>query len=153
MRARIFDRVAGLVGELAEIDLVGVARARKHPDVGAGAEDARLGRAQQHHAYLRVLEAQPLERIGKLDVDAEIVGVELELVAFEQAAFLVHVHGERGDDAVDEELPVAVARRRGLEIDAAPAVRESAFVSRHGNLGVSGGMNYSSWASRLQASS
>ena len=45
--AGVLDGVAGLVGELAEVDLVGVRRARQHADVGAGAEHPRLARAQQ----------------------------------------------------------------------------------------------------------
>ena len=39
-----------------------------------------------------MLEAQPLDGVGELDVDAEVVGIELELVAFEQRALLVDVH-------------------------------------------------------------
>ena len=70
----------------------------------------------------RMLEAQPLDRVGQLDVDAEIVGVELELVALEQRALLVDVHQQRRDLAVDRELPVPVARRIGLEVDPRPAV-------------------------------
>ena len=69
-----------------------------------------------------MLEAQPLDGVGELDVDTEIVGVELELIAFEQRALLVDVHEERGDVAVDRELPMAVARRRSLEIDPGLAV-------------------------------
>ena len=90
--ARILDAVARLVGELAEIDLVGVGRARQHADVGAGAEHPRLARAQQDDLHLRMLEAQPLDGVGELDVDAEVVGIELELVALEQRALLVDVH-------------------------------------------------------------
>ena len=90
--ARILDAVARLVGELAEVDLVRVGRARQHADVGAGAEHARLARAQQHDLHFRMLEAQPLDRVGQLDIDAEVVGVELELVALEQRALLVDVH-------------------------------------------------------------
>ena len=40
--ARILDAVSRLVGELAEVDLVGVRRAREHADIGTGAEHARL---------------------------------------------------------------------------------------------------------------
>jgi hypothetical protein len=83
MCAGILDGVSGLVGEFAEIDLVGVARARQHADIGAGAENPRLAGAQQHGAHLRMLEAQPLESVGELDVDPEVVGIELELVALE----------------------------------------------------------------------
>jgi len=38
-----------------------------------------------------MLEAQPLQRIGKFDIDAEIVGIELEVVTFEQRALLVDI--------------------------------------------------------------
>ena len=44
----IFQAVAGLVGEFAEIDFVGVGRARQHADIGAGAEHAVLARAHHH---------------------------------------------------------------------------------------------------------
>ena len=64
-----------------------------------------------------MLEAQPLQRVGELDIDAEIVGVELELIALEQRRVLVDVHQQRGDVAVDRKLPVAIARRIGGEID------------------------------------
>ncbi len=100
-RARILDAVAGLVGELAEVDLVRMGGAGQHADIGAGAEHPRLARAQQDHPHSGMLEAQPLDGVGQLDVDAEIVGVELELVAFEQRALLVDVHSQRRDVAVD----------------------------------------------------
>ncbi len=69
-RARILDGVAGLVGELAEVNLVDVARACQHADVGAGAKDARLAGAQLHHPHGGMLEPDALERVGKLDIDA-----------------------------------------------------------------------------------
>ena len=53
----------------------------EHEDVGAGAEDALLAAGDDDAAHLGVLEAQPLDRVGELDVDAEVVGVELQLVA------------------------------------------------------------------------
>ena len=129
--ARVLDAVAGLVGELAEVDLVGMGRAREHADIGAGAEHLRLGGAQQHDLRLRMLEAQPLDRVGKLDVDAEVVGVELEVVALVEPALLVDVHGQRRDVAVDGELPMAVLRGIGLEIDPRLAVGELAFGVSH----------------------
>ena len=61
-----------------------------------------------------MLEAQPLHGVGQLDVDAEIVGIQLELIALEQAGILVDVHGQRRDIALDRQLPVPVARRIGL---------------------------------------
>ena len=67
--------------------------------------------------HLRVLEAQPLHRVVELDIDAEVVGVELELVAVEQPAGLIDVHDQISDVAVALDAPMAVARRLGLEID------------------------------------
>ncbi len=97
--AQILDAVARLVGEFAEIDLMRVARAGQHADIGAGAEHPRFRRAQHDGAHLRMLETQPLDRVGKLDIDAEIVGIELQFVAFEQRSLLVDVHHERRDVA------------------------------------------------------
>ena len=77
--------------------------------------------------HLGMLEAQPLHGVGEFDVDAEIVGIQLELIALEQAAILVDVHGQRRDVAVDGELPVPVARRIGLKIDVFRAACEDAI--------------------------
>ena len=65
-----------------------------------------------------MLEAQPLHGIGQLDVDAEVVGVQLELIALEQPGVLVDVHEQLGDLAVEFQLPVAIALGLGLKIDA-----------------------------------
>ncbi len=129
---RIFHAVAGLVGELAEVHLVGMGRARKHADVGAGAEHAVLGRAHHHDLHLGVFETQALDDVRQLDVDAEIVGIELEQIAFEQAAILVDVHGQGGDVAIDRKLPVLVAGRFGLEIDECRAACEAPIFPGHG---------------------
>ena len=129
----ILDAVAGLVGELAEVHLVGMGRAREHADVGAGAEHAVLAGADHDDFHAGVLEAQPLHGVRQLDVDAEIVGIELELIALEQAAILVDVHGQGRDISLDRELPVPVARRVGLEIDVGRASREHAVVPGHGS--------------------
>ena len=64
-----------------------------------------------------VLEPDALQRVVQLDVDAEVVGVELEVVVVTQAAVGVDGHGQGGDGAVDVETPVAVPRRIGLEGD------------------------------------
>ena len=81
--------------------------------------DVRIDRAD-----FGMLEAQPLDRVVELDVDAEVVRVQLELVARTKTAVLLDVHRERRDtqarlwrDAVDRELPVLVARRLGSEVD------------------------------------
>ncbi len=78
-----------------------------------------------------MLEAQPFDRVGKLDVDAEIVGIELELVALEQAGLLIDVHHQRGDVAVEIQLPMPVPRRLGLEIDPRLAIRQRAICFSH----------------------
>src|SRR5262249_45232698 len=82
--------------------------------------------------HFRVLETQPLDRIRKLDVDAEIVGIELELIALEQAAILVDVHRQCRDVSVHGELPVPVARRIGLEIDELRTACEATIFPGHG---------------------
>ena len=106
--ARGLVRVARLVGELAEVDLVGMGSTAQHPDVGTGAEHAVLAGLQDHHLDRRMLEAQPLADIGQLDVDAQVIGVQLQFVTVEQPALLVHVHEEVGPLAVDLEPPVAI---------------------------------------------
>ena len=82
--------------------------------------------------HLGMLEAQPLHRVGEFDIDAEIVGIQLELIALEQPAILVDIHGQRRDVAIDGELPMPVARRIGLEIDVLGAARENAIFTGHG---------------------
>src|SRR5207249_3039562 len=115
---RVLDGIPGLVGEFAEVHLEGVRRLREHPDVGAGAEDALLTRGDHDGADLRVLEAEPLDRVVELDVHTEVVRVELQLVPRPEPTVLPHVHRERGDGPVEGELPVLVPRRVGLEVDA-----------------------------------
>jgi hypothetical protein len=104
----------------------------EHANIGAGAEHPRLGRAQQDDFDLRVFEPQPFDGVRQLDVDTKVVRIELELVAFEQRGLLVDIHQQRRDLAVDAELPMAVFRRIGLEIDAALAVVQFAFRVGHG---------------------
>jgi len=64
-----------------------------------------------------VLEPEPLHRVVQLDVHAEVVGVELQLVAVPQPRVLVDVHGERGHRALAAKPPVPVAARLHLEAD------------------------------------
>src|SRR5262249_45107773 len=70
-----------------------------------------------HTMHLRMFEAQPLDGVVELDVDTEIVGIELELVAVGEAAGRIDIHNEIGDVAVLLDAPVAVARWLGLEVD------------------------------------
>ena len=116
--AGVLHAVARLVGELAEIHLPAVTGLAQHVDVGAGAEHALARRSEDHAAHLGVLEADAVQGIVELDVHAEVVGVELQLVAGLDALVLVHVHGEGGDRAVDAHAPVGVALGVGVEADA-----------------------------------
>ena len=68
-----------------------------------------------------MLEAQPLHRVVQFDVDAEVVGIELELVVAEPAG-LVDIHDQVGDVAVVLDFPVAIAGRVGLVIDDVSAI-------------------------------
>ena len=77
-------------------------------------------------AHLRMLEAQPLHRVGELDIDAEIVGIELQLVAVEQAALLVDVHGQGRHLAVAGHPPMPVAVGTDPELDPLAAARPAA---------------------------
>ena len=114
----VLDAVAGLVGELAEVDLVGVRRPGQHLDVGAGAEHLVEAAGDDDGVHLGVLEAQALDGVVQLDVDAEVVAVELQLVVVAQP-------GVRGRPAIVSvatgpstlEPPVAVGRRLGVEAD------------------------------------
>ena len=114
---RVFEAVAGLVGEFAEVDLPRMAREAEHEDVGAGAEHPLAGARDDHDADLGMLETDAVDSVIELDVDAEIVAVELELVAGTQARVLVEIGEQRRDRPVELELPVPVERRRGLIVD------------------------------------
>src|SRR5207253_2010927 len=100
MPARIFESVARLVREFAEVHFPRVRRFAEHEDVRAGAENPILCARQHDGAYLRMLEAYPLDRIVQLDVDAKIVGVELELVTGTDARVFVDIDLERRNRTV-----------------------------------------------------
>ncbi len=117
MLGRVLEAVAGLVGELAEVDLPGVARDAQHEDVGAGAEHALARARDDHGAHFGALEADAIDGVVELDVDAEVVRVELELVAGAQAGVLVEVGKQRRQRPVELELPVLVAGGLGLIVD------------------------------------
>ena len=130
MPARILHPVSGFVGELAEVHLRGVTRLREHVDVRSRAKHAALPARHHDDVNRRVLEANPLQRIVQFDVDAEIVRIQLQLVSRTQPACLVDVHHQRGDRAVDLQLPVTVSRRIGPEVDRRFCWRSSRFAHR-----------------------
>ena len=117
VRARVLDRQPRLVGELAEVHLPRVRRAAQHEDVRAGAEDALLQAGDDDGVDLGMLEADALDGVGELDVDAEIVRVQLQPVVGREAGVLLHVHRQRRDGAVERQLPVDVTRGIALEVD------------------------------------
>ena len=89
----------------------------EHEDVGAGAEDLVPGAGDHHRAHFRVLEADAIDGVVEFDVDAEIVAVQLELVARADAGALVEIGDEGCDRALEAKLPVPVARGRSLVVD------------------------------------
>ncbi len=114
----LLDAVAGLVRELAEADLVGMRGGGEHLDVGTGTEELVEPAGDDDRLDRRMLEAQSLQRVVQLDVDAEVVGVELQLVVVTQPTVRIDRHGERRDRPVDLELPVPVTGGLGLEAEA-----------------------------------
>ena len=64
-----------------------------------------------------MLEADAVQRVVELDIDAEIVGIELELVAGLDPAILGDVERERRHVPVERQPPMPVAVGMGLEID------------------------------------
>ena len=66
-------------------------RDAQHEDVGARAEHLVLGAGHDDGAHFGMLEADAVDGVVELDVDAQVVAVELELVAGAQAGVLVEV--------------------------------------------------------------
>ena len=129
MPARILEAVARLVGELAEVHLPRVRRLTEHEDVGAGTEHPIPAAGDDDRAHARMLEANALHRVVKLDVDAEVIAVELELVAFAQSAVFVDGHRQRRDRTFDVQPPMAIALGVGFVVD-----RGSAHVGLSGTI-------------------
>ena len=92
MLRRVFDVKPRLVGVLAEVDLKAVGALGQHVDVGTGAEHAIATAADDDHAHLGMAKAQALHGVGQLDIDAQVVRVELELIARHQRLVLTHGH-------------------------------------------------------------
>ena len=116
MRRGVLDCQPRLVGELAEIDLVRVPRASQRADIRAGAEYVLLAGADHDGAHLRMLEAQPANRVGQFDIDPEIIGIELQLGAGEQPGGRIDVERQCRDRPPDFEPPMAIASRGRGEV-------------------------------------
>ena len=77
----VFNRAASLISELTKVNFERVRRSAEHVDVCACAEDPRLQAGNNDRSHFGMLEANALDGVGKLDIDAEVVRVELEFVA------------------------------------------------------------------------
>ncbi|MNT46965.1 hypothetical protein D3C72_1836410 [compost metagenome] len=125
MAAGVFDAVAGFIGELAEVHLPGMGGQAQHEDIGAGTEDAVFHAGDDHAAHFGMLEADALQGVVQFDVHAQVVGIQLQLVAGTQAAVFGHIHGQGGDRTVECQAPVAVLRGLGPEINPAGGAAHS----------------------------
>jgi hypothetical protein len=155
MLAGVFEPVARLIRELAEVDLPRMRRHAEHEDVGARTEDAVLQAGHDDRAHFGVLEADAIDRVVQFDVDAEVVAVELQLVAGTDAGILVDVQAQRGDRPVELHRPVAVARRLDAVVDGLegriggglPGLRDETV--RHVGVGVGDGSDDGSFHASL----
>src|SRR5919109_5289249 len=117
MGAGVFDAVAGLVRKLAKIDLMGVRGLGQHANIRPGTEHPRLRRRDDHHRHLWMLETQTLHGIIEFNIDTEIIGIELQLIARYQRCVFLDVHSQRGDPPLEAQFPVLVALWMRGEID------------------------------------
>jgi hypothetical protein len=111
MRRIILDRTPRFIGELAEVDFESVRGCAKHVDVGPGAKDSWFETRQYDCTDFRMFEPNPLNSIRQLDIDAKIIGVELEFVAFIQSLVFLDIHGKCGDRTLNLEFPMVVLFR------------------------------------------
>ena len=109
--AGILQRIARLVGELAEIHLVGMGGGTQHPNVGACAEHSDLAGSQDHGTDFGMLEPQALHGVVEFDVDADVVGIQLQFVVAELGRVLVHIHFQARDGALGGDRPMSVPVR------------------------------------------
>ena len=64
-----------------------------------------------------MLETHPLQRVVQLDVHAQVVGVQLEFVAWQDAAIFLNIQRQGGNFTVHTQAPVAVLAGVGLVIN------------------------------------
>ena len=80
----------------------------EHENVGTRAKNFFLGAGHNHRADFRVLEANAADGVVQLNIDAEVVAVELELVTRTQAAVFINIDRQRGDGSIEAQFPVFV---------------------------------------------
>jgi len=96
---------------------MGVGRLRQHADIRTSAEHARLVGRNNHGTGFRVFEPQALHGVVKFYINAEIVGIELQLIAREKARVLVDIEGKTRNTSVNRQFPVVVFVGTGPKVD------------------------------------
>ena len=91
-------------------------RLAQHLDVGASAKDPVLGRSNDHRSDLRVLEPQTLHCVIKLDIHAQIIGIELEVVTGNEGLVFLDVQTQPRNPTVYAQPPVFVLAGAGGEV-------------------------------------
>jgi len=104
-------------------------RAAEHLDVGSCTEDAFLERLDHHDPHLGMFEPETLNSVVELDVDAEVVGVHLQLPGTETTS-LIDVHAKARYLPGDRELPVLVLIRMRAKVDVHEAIVPGGYGSR-----------------------
>ena len=89
----------------------------QHRDICTCREHTVLRGRDDDGPHLRMFESEALHGIVQLDVDAEVVGVEFQLVPGSNSCFLVDIQRQRGNPAVNFHPPVLVAIRLRFEGD------------------------------------
>jgi hypothetical protein len=59
--------------------------------------------------------APALNGVVQLDVDAQVIGVQLQLIALVETAVGVDLHGQTGQRRLELEAPVPIRRRMAVE--------------------------------------
>ena len=90
----------------------------------ARAKDAVLAAGDDDAAHVGVLKADAVERVMQFDVHAQVVAVELELVARTNPTVLRNVEGQPRNGALDRQGPVAVLRGVSAVVNALRSVGE-----------------------------
>jgi len=51
--------------------------------------------------HFRMFEPESLNRVGKLDINAQVIGIKFEFVAFDQRLIFLDIHGKGSHGAID----------------------------------------------------
>ena len=81
-------------------------RRSQHVYIGARTEHPFLAARQNYTCNLGMLKSNSLQRVVQFDIDAKIIGIQLQLVARLQPAVFVNIHGQRRDAVIDIQSPV-----------------------------------------------